>query len=59
MAVQAGHELAFQELYQPSSLSVLNTISRVSKNREDAKYALQNSVMKTRMYREISLDQRS
>src|SRR6202050_2051696 len=45
-AAQAGHEWAFVELCTRNSKRVFNTIYGVTKNREDAEDALQDSMMR-------------
>jgi RNA polymerase sigma-70 factor (ECF subfamily) len=45
-AAQAGHEWAFVELCRRNSKRVFNTIYGVTKNREDAEDALQDSMMR-------------
>jgi RNA polymerase sigma factor (sigma-70 family) len=45
-AAQAGHEWAFVELCGRNSKRVFNTIYGVTKNREDAEDALQDSMMR-------------
>src|ERR1700684_4375279 len=45
-AAQAGHEWAFVELFTRNSKRVFNTIYGVTKNREDAEDALQDSMMR-------------
>ena len=45
-AAQAGHEWAFVELCYRRSKRILFTLSRITKNREDAEDAFQESVLK-------------
>lgn len=45
-AAQAGHEWAFLELCERNSSRIFKTIYRVTKNREDAEDALQDSFMR-------------
>jgi RNA polymerase sigma-70 factor (ECF subfamily) len=45
-AAQAGQECAFDELCRRNSKRVFNSIYRVTKNREDAEDALQDSMMR-------------
>lgn len=44
VAAQAGHELAFQELCQRSSLTVFRMTAKVTKNHEDAEDALRKAL---------------
>ncbi len=44
--LQEGHEWAFLELCKRNSLRVFKTIYGVTKNREDAEDALQDSLMR-------------
>lgn len=57
-AAQAGYEWAFLELVNRHSLHVFNRIFRVTKNREDAEDALQNSLIKAHLHLR-QFDQRS
>src|ERR1700684_1853825 len=45
-AAQAGHEWAFVELCYRHSRSILFTLSRITKNKEDAEDAFQESILK-------------
>jgi RNA polymerase sigma-70 factor, ECF subfamily len=45
-AAQAGHEWAFVELCYRRSKRILFTLSRITKNREDAEDAFQESILK-------------
>ena len=46
LAAQAGHEWAFVELCYRNSRRILFTLSRITRNREDAEDAFQESILK-------------
>ena len=46
-AAQAGSSTAFEQLHALYSRQLFNTIYRITKNREDAEDALQNTLLKT------------
>lgn len=46
-AAQAGSSTAFEQLHDLYSRRLFNTICRITKNREDAEDALQNTLLKT------------
>jgi hypothetical protein len=44
LAAQAGHELAFQELFQRSSSTIFRMIAKITKNQENAEDALRKAL---------------